>query len=235
MSTSPKTILPSLNHHLSIDGITEEPYLGNESEDMPSHIIPLLPSREEEKTQISIETSGQCSWMQATFNGVNVMVGVGLLSCPYAVKKACTWQDVSHNCVDGSLCLALCVWCGVSHTRGRQLIQAFSKLSVYNGWNGHWLICDLCYLCYNGDPAYCVVGKPQLALCSFVFTLCFFSYFTMSVVGFRMFGDETLSQITLNLSKTNKATYFALFLTILNPNFGAFFWIYDVVHWFSPH
>ncbi|KAI5058883.1 hypothetical protein GOP47_0027053, partial [Adiantum capillus-veneris] len=81
MSTSPKTILPSLNHHLSIDGITEEPYLGNESEDMPSHIIPLLPSREEEKTQISIETSGQCSWMQATFNGVNVMVGVGLLSC----------------------------------------------------------------------------------------------------------------------------------------------------------
>ncbi|MCO5585792.1 hypothetical protein L7F22_039728 [Adiantum nelumboides] len=337
-NTSPNTISlfsdPSSKDHLSIDGITEEEYSNkgscNIAENLPSNTIPLLGLIEEENSQIRIKTSRQSNWMQATFNGVNVMVGVGLLSCPYAVKEggwggmivlvlfaivSCYTGHLLRRCMDSrpigvltsypdigqlalgkmgrtivsivlyaelyaygveflilegdnlsklfpnyrltmasmdinshaifaiyatmvilptvwlenlnwlsalsfmgvlttSLVMVLVIWVGAVDGVG------FTKTTSMVNWQDLPLAVGVYCFCYSGHAVfpniyYSMKDKSRYTLVLLIsFTLCFLSYATMSVVGFSMFGDETLSQITLNLPKTNKATYFALFLTV---------------------
>ncbi|MCO5590509.1 hypothetical protein L7F22_044479 [Adiantum nelumboides] len=332
---------PSSKDHLSIDDITEKEYSNkgscNISENLPSNTIPLLGLIEEENSQILTETSRQSNWMQATFNGVNVMVGVGLLSCPYAVKEggwgglivlvlfaivSCYTSHLLRRCMDNrpigvlasypdigqlalgkmgrtivsivlyaelyvnsstnsaygveflilegdnlsklfpnyrltmagmdinshaifaiyatmvilptvwlenlnwlsvlsfmgvlttSLVMVLVVWVGAVDGVG------FTKTTSIVNWRDLPLAVGVYCFCYSGHVVcpniyYSMKDKSRYTLVLLIiFTLCFLSYATMSLIGFSMFGDETLSQITLNLPKTNKATYIALFLTV---------------------
>lgn len=54
-----------------------------------------------------------------------------------------------------------------------------------------------------------------MVFCSFA--ICTAIYGSFAVIGFLMFGENTLSQITLNLPKHSVASKVALWTTVMNP------------------
>lgn len=53
------------------------------------------------------------------------------------------------------------------------------------------------------------------SICSFL--LCTVIYGTVATSGYLMFGESTLTQITLNMPKNNIVTWIALIITVVNP------------------
>lgn len=281
----------------------------------------------------SAATAGESTLLQAVFNGVNVMAGVGLLSCPYAVKEGgwlglvalgvfavvcCYTGHLLRKCMDckpdGTLtsypdigqiafgkigrtlisivlyaelysyCVEFLIlegdnlskifpsfqfsWGGInmgSHTTFAILATAvvlptvwldnlnwlsalsfmgvlstsvvlflviwvgavdgvgFAKAGPLVNWRDLPLAVGVYGFCYSGHAVFpniyaSMKNKRRYTIVLLVsFIICTLFYATMAFVGFRMFGDQTLSQITLNLPKDYKASYIALFTTILNP------------------
>ncbi|KAH7405217.1 hypothetical protein KP509_15G061200 [Ceratopteris richardii] len=125
---------------------------------------------------------------------------------------------VSALGVLSSVLVVLCVsWIGVVdeigfHWSGRPL--NFSSLPLSLG---------LYAFCYSGHSVfpniYSSLKKPSqfplVLLMSFL--VCTILYGSMAVMGFMMFGEETQSQITLNLPQHFTASKVAIWCTIINP------------------
>uniref|UniRef100_A0A0E0DF34 Amino acid transporter transmembrane domain-containing protein n=1 Tax=Oryza meridionalis TaxID=40149 RepID=A0A0E0DF34_9ORYZ len=61
---------------------------------------------------------------------------------------------------------------------------------------------------------FCYAGHPMLVIC---FLLCTLNYGAMAVLGYLMYGDGVLSQVTLNLPSARLSSKVAIYTTLLNP------------------
>lgn len=125
---------------------------------------------------------------------------------------------VSAGGVIASVLVVLCViWVGVVdgvgfHESGPLL--NISNIPVSIGLYG---------FCFSGHAVfpniYISLKKPSqfTAILTTSFIICTVMYGGMAVMGFTMFGDETESQITLNLPKNLVASKIALWTTVVNP------------------
>ncbi|MCO5605010.1 hypothetical protein L7F22_059186 [Adiantum nelumboides] len=125
---------------------------------------------------------------------------------------------VSAGGVIASVLVVLCViWVGVIdgvgfHKSGPLL--TISNIPISIGLYG---------FCYSGHAVfpniYISLKKPSqfTAILTTSFIICTTMYAGMAVMGFTMFGAETLSQITLNLPKHLVASKIALWTTVVNP------------------
>eukprot|EP00250_Pteridium_aquilinum_P031575 c43862_g1_i1 orf=102-1727(+) len=125
---------------------------------------------------------------------------------------------VSAGGVIASFLVVLCViWVGVVdgvgfHKSGPLLTISNIPLSI-----------GLYGFCYSGHAVfpniYISLKKPSqfTAILTTSFIICTTMYGGMAIMGFTMFGDETQSQITLNLPQQLVASKIALWTTVVNP------------------
>lgn len=125
---------------------------------------------------------------------------------------------VSAGGVIASVLVVLCViWVGVIdgvgfHKSGPLL--TISNIPVSIGLYG---------FCYSGHAVfpniYISLKKPSqyTAILTTSFIICTTMYGGMAIMGFTMFGEDTESQITLNLPKHLVASKIALWTTVVNP------------------
>ncbi|KAH7422052.1 hypothetical protein KP509_13G088300 [Ceratopteris richardii] len=125
---------------------------------------------------------------------------------------------VSAGGVIASILVVLCViWVGVVdgvgfHKTGPLLTLSNIPLSI-----------GLYGFCYSGHAVfpniYKSLKKPSqfTTVLTISFIICTTMYGGMAVMGFRMFGSNTESQITLNLPKDLLASKIALWTTVVNP------------------
>ncbi|XP_010551853.1 PREDICTED: vacuolar amino acid transporter 1 isoform X2 [Tarenaya hassleriana] len=77
--------------------------------------------------------------------------------------------------------------------------------------------------CYCAHPVFPTLytsmkNKRQFPLVMIVcFTLCTFTYASMAILGYLMFGSEVKSQITLNLPTQKLSSRVAIYTTLVNP------------------
>ncbi|CAL4967370.1 unnamed protein product [Urochloa decumbens] len=90
-------------------------------------------------------------------------------------------------------------------------------------WSGMPFAIGIYGFCYSGHSVFPNIYQSMsdrskfpkaLFLC---FAICTAIYGSFAVIGFLMFGENTLSQITLNLPKHSIASKVALWTTVINP------------------
>ncbi|XP_050229904.1 amino acid transporter AVT1I-like [Mercurialis annua] len=90
-------------------------------------------------------------------------------------------------------------------------------------WDGIGIAISLSAFCYCAHPMFPTLytsmkKKHQfsnvLAIC---FILCTFSYASMAIIGYKMFGSDVKSQITLNLPARKLSSKIAIYTTLVNP------------------
>ncbi|KAK9050519.1 hypothetical protein SSX86_030510 [Deinandra increscens subsp. villosa] len=90
-------------------------------------------------------------------------------------------------------------------------------------WNGIPSAVSLYAFCYGAHPVFPTLytsmrNKHQfskvLLLC---FVFCTITYASMAIVGYKMFGSDVESQITLNLPTDKISSKVAIFTTLVNP------------------
>ncbi|CAK9174229.1 unnamed protein product [Ilex paraguariensis] len=90
-------------------------------------------------------------------------------------------------------------------------------------WSGLPTAVSLFTVCYGGHavfPTLCTSMKdrsqfPKVLLVCFV--LSTISYASMAVLGYLMFGENLMSQVTLNLPTRNISSKIAIYTTLINP------------------
>ncbi|KAJ9548954.1 hypothetical protein OSB04_021497 [Centaurea solstitialis] len=125
---------------------------------------------------------------------------------------------VSAGGVMASVILVLAVlWGGVFDGIGFH-----GKGELWN-WNGLPTAMSLFTFCYCGHavfPTLCNSMKDKSQF-SKVLLVCFIlstiSYGSMALLGYLMFGENLMSQITLNLPTKNVSSKIAIFTTLINP------------------
>ncbi|KAL2516996.1 Transmembrane amino acid transporter family protein [Abeliophyllum distichum] len=99
----------------------------------------------------------------------------------------------------------------------------FNEKGVLWRWNGLPTTISLYTFCYCGHavfPTLCSSMKdrsqfPKVLLVCFI--LSTISYGTMAVLGYSMYGETLLSQVTLNLPMRSISSKIAVYTTLINP------------------
>uniref|UniRef100_A0ACD5ZAG0 Uncharacterized protein n=1 Tax=Avena sativa TaxID=4498 RepID=A0ACD5ZAG0_AVESA len=77
-------------------------------------------------------------------------------------------------------------------------------------WSGVPFAIGIYGFCYSGHSVFPNIYQS-------IFVICTAIYGSFAIFGYLMFGDKTLSQITLNLPKESFASKVALWTTVINP------------------
>ncbi|KAK6928185.1 Amino acid transporter, transmembrane domain [Dillenia turbinata] len=109
------------------------------------------------------------------------------------------------------------LWTGVFDGVG------FHEQGTLINWNGIPTAVSLYAFCYCAHPVFPTLYTSMkkrhqfsnvMLLC---FVICTFSYATMAVLGYLMFGSKLQSQITLNLPTEKVSSKVAIYTTLVNP------------------
>ncbi|EES07655.1 hypothetical protein BDA96_04G347200 [Sorghum bicolor] len=90
-------------------------------------------------------------------------------------------------------------------------------------WSGMPFAIGIYGFCYSGHSVFpniyqSMSDRSKFPKALFIcFAICTAMYGSFAVIGFLMFGENTLSQITLNLPKHSVASKVALWTTVINP------------------
>ncbi|KAJ1404248.1 Amino acid transporter, transmembrane domain [Sesbania bispinosa] len=178
-----------------------------------------------------------CSFTQTALNGINLMAGVALICTPDTVKQA-GWVSIL-------LMLLLAVICFYTGTLMRYCLESKEGISTYPDIGeaafGRYGRIFISIILYSELYAICVdfitleadnltghsvfpnmyhsmADKTQFTKVLILsFGVPSLIYGSVAIMGFLMFGDETLSQITLNMPLGPLASRIALWATVINP------------------
>nr|GMC73521.1 vacuolar amino acid transporter 1-like [Ipomoea batatas]GME15456.1 vacuolar amino acid transporter 1-like [Ipomoea batatas] len=119
------------------------------------------------------------------------------------------------------LLLAAVFWTAVSDGSGAGDSPPANRRVV--NWGGTPTAVSLYAFCYCAHPVFPTLYTSMKNPTHFskVLLVCFavstFTYASMAVLGYLMFGSEALSQITLNLPTDKISSQVAIYITLVNP------------------
>uniref|UniRef100_A0A804PPQ9 Amino acid transporter transmembrane domain-containing protein n=1 Tax=Zea mays TaxID=4577 RepID=A0A804PPQ9_MAIZE len=122
----------------------------------------------------------------------------------------------------GGVIATLLVFLSVGLVGATDGIGFHSTGKVVN-WSGMPFAIGIYGFCYSGHSVFpniyqSMSDRSKFPKALFIcFAICTAMYGSFAVIGFLMFGENTLSQITLNLPKHSIASKVALWTTVINP------------------
>ncbi|XP_066322792.1 amino acid transporter AVT1A-like [Miscanthus floridulus] len=122
----------------------------------------------------------------------------------------------------GGVIATLLVFLSVGLVGATDGIGFHSTGKVVN-WSGMPFAIGIYGFCYSGHSVFpniyqSMSDRSKFPKALFIcFAICTAIYGSFAVIGFLMFGENTLSQITLNLPKHSVASKVALWTTVINP------------------
>ncbi|XP_047075698.1 amino acid transporter AVT1I-like [Lolium rigidum] len=99
----------------------------------------------------------------------------------------------------------------------------FHEKGVLLNWAGIPTAMSLYSFCFSGHAVFPMIytgmsnRKMFPAVLLLCFIICTLGYGLMGVIGYLMYGDSLMSQITLNLPSRNLSSSIAIYTTLINP------------------
>ncbi|KAM0936788.1 putative amino acid transporter, transmembrane domain-containing protein [Dioscorea sansibarensis] len=109
------------------------------------------------------------------------------------------------------------LWTGVVNGVG------FHEKGELINWAGVPTAISVYAFCYSGHAVFPTIftsmkERTMFPMMLFIcFTICTLNYLFMAVIGYLMYGDNTQSQITLNLPGNKLTSKIAIYITLINP------------------